>query len=120
MNVTTVRTKARASSSSFTLEVGPWDQSRFDGKGGFAFGETAEVQAFTPLRQGEKVEFEVSFSAIGSHDPETAKRRIASYKTAIQMAEQFQALVNEYTEPASQFESLARDYDGQSYMIVFN
>ena len=114
IHTTTVRTKAQASSSSFQLEIGPWDTSRFDGKGGFAFGETAEVFA-----EGEPIEFEVSFAAIGSHDPETAKRRIASYKTAIQMAEQFQGFVTDATQPEELFESLARDYDGQSYMIVF-
>jgi len=117
---TTVRVQARASSGYFGLEVGPWDEARFEGNGGFEFGMSAEVHAFTPSRKGEEVDFEVSFGAIGSHDAATARRRLASYKTAIAIAEQLNALIAlDAREDGldDSFERYAKLFDGTSYNV---
>ena len=66
------------------VEVGPVNES-----GNFLFGETAEVSRSTGLYGDEGFEpAEVSFAAIGSHDVETARRRLRSYEIAIWIAEE--------------------------------
>ena len=102
-----VSVQAVATDSYFSAKVGP-----INVEGGFLFGETAEVTAFSPMRD-EAVEYEVSFPAIGSHDTRTGRRRLLSYKTAIAIAEQ----LNHLTQHSSSytFERAAATYDGTTF-----
>lgn len=80
------RVKATGSDYSFHAEIGVWDETAFDGQGGFAFGDSAEI--FGEMKFGSDVRtYEVSFAAIGSHDTARARRRLASYQKAIEIAE---------------------------------
>lgn len=76
------------------MTVGLWDPNRWstsDGPvEGFAFGMDAEVWIESAYRQAATAT--VSMGAIGSHDTETANRRLAVYAQAIEIAE----LANRY------------------------
>lgn len=109
---------AYGSKHSFKAEVGPIDPERWTDKEGnpvegFAFGDSAEVFAFTPGYGEEEgvIKYEVTMGAIGSHSPARAKRRMLSYKIAIAIAEQANVLANVESDPFD-FERMAATFDG--------
>ena len=101
LRITAVGTK-----SMFRAEIGPWDPEKWEGRGGFEFGMTAEVYRSTSYGSDEQVA-EVSFPAIGSHSPEVARVRLRAYQEAINIA----AALNGMPELADN-EVAARHFDG--------
>ncbi len=113
MKVNGIELKVKANSlyDGITVEVGPWDPDRFDGQGGFEFGMTAEARVGTKFGS-DVYEYEVQFGAIGSHDADKARRRLASYQAAIDIAE----MLPRYVDKQVDFKTIATSLENDTML----
>lgn len=80
---------------SIKIEIGPWDEDRFEGRGGFQFGMTAEVWVRTQGFGSSAVEATVSIGGIGAHDADVAVQRANVYLEAAAIAKRVDYLASQ-------------------------